>query len=333
MVREKFGKTKSYGILCASLLLLVFCAGPAAGQEFPTRPVKVIVPYPPGGVTDLISRSMADPMAKVLGQPVVIENKPGGGTTLAYSLVANAKPDGYTIGHLAMGTLVGNFLAYDVQYNPLKSYNYLGEVGIYAQSIIVKTDAPWKTWDEFVAYSKKNPGQVRMGFTNPVGTNAIPTKWINKQLGNVWKEVAFDGETPCISALLGGHIDAFPGGGAHNILVKDGRARMLLALTTRPIPDYPNVPTFKQVYGKDADNVAGFFAPAGLPAPVLKKLEKATFEGTKAPEFLKVMEKMAMTPVWKDSTELTAEVRTLVSSFQEFFRDLGKLKKSEIPKK
>ncbi len=112
MVREKFGKTKSYGILCASLLLLVFCAGPAAGQEFPTRPVKVIVPYPPGGVTDLISRSMADPMAKVLGQPVVIENKPGGGTTLAYSLVANAKPDGYTIGHLAMGTLVGNFLAY-----------------------------------------------------------------------------------------------------------------------------------------------------------------------------------------------------------------------------
>lgn len=329
MARGKIRERKSRYLVFGSLLLILLYAVPAAGQEYPTRPVKIIVPYPPGGVTDLISRSMADSMAKVLGQPVFIENKPGGGTTLAYSIVASSKPDGYTIGHLAMGTLVGNYLAYDVSYNPLKSFTYIGEVGIYAMSIIVKTDAPWKTWDEFVNYSKKNPNGVRMGFTNPVSTNAIPTKWINKQLGNVWREVAFDGDTPCISALLGGHIEAFPGGGAHNILVKDGRARMLLALTNDPIPDYPKVPTFKQLYGKDVNNVAGFFAPAGLPAPILKKLEKATYEGTKSPEFLKVMEKMAMTPVWKNSQEITQDVKDLLSSLEEFFKDLGKLKKKD----
>jgi tripartite-type tricarboxylate transporter receptor subunit TctC len=329
MARGNIWKRKSKYLVFGSLFLILFYAVPSASQEYPIRPVKIIVPYPPGGVTDLISRSMADTMAKVLGQPVFIENKPGGGTTLAYSLVASSKPDGYTIGHLAMGTLVGNFLAYDVSYNPLNSFTYIGQVGIYAMSIIVKTDAPWKTWDEFINHSKKNPNRVRMGFTNPVSTNAIPTKWINKQLGSVWREVAFDGDTPCISALLGGNIEAFPGGGAHNILVKDGRARMLLALTNDPIPDYPNVPTFKQLYGKDVNNVAGYFAPAGLPAPILKKLEKATYEGTKSPEFLKVMEKMAMTPVWKNSQEITQEVKSLLSSLEEFFKDLGKLKKKE----
>ncbi len=323
---RNWSKRKPYLVLVA-LLMVLFYALPGFGEEYPTKTIKIIVPYPPGGVTDLISRSMADTMAKVLGQPVIIENKPGGGTTLAYSLVANSKPDGYTIGHLAVGTLVGNFLAYDVAYNPLKSYDYLGEVGIYAMSIIVRSDAPWKTWDEFVAYSKKHPKKIRMGFTNQVSTNAIPTKWINYRLGNPWKEVAFRGETPCITALLGGHIDAFPGGGAHNILVKDGRARMLLALTSNPIPGYPNVPTFKQVYGKDISNFAGFMAPAGLPADVLKKLEKATYEGTKAPEFLKVMDKMSMTPVWRNGEELTQEVKALLSTLKGFYIDLGKLKK------
>ncbi len=323
---RNWSKSKSCFVLVA-LLMVLFYAFPGFGEEYPSQTIKIIVPYPPGGVTDLISRSMADTMAKVLGQPVIIENKPGGGTTVAYSLVANSKPDGYTIGHLAVGTLVGNFLAYDVAYNPLKSFDYIGEVGIYAQSIIVKSDAPWKTWDEFVDYSKKHPQKIRMGLTNQVSTNAIPTKWINHRLGNPWKEVAFRGDTPCITALLGGHIDAFAGGGAHNILVNDGRARMLLALTNNPIPGHPNVPTFKQVYGKPVGNFAGYMAPAGLPADVLKKLEKATNEATKAPEFLKVMEKMSMTPLWRNGEELTEEVKTLLSTLETFYKDLGKLKK------
>jgi tripartite-type tricarboxylate transporter receptor subunit TctC len=329
MARRKFLGKKAIYRVCASLLLLFLTAFPAFAQEYPSRPVKIIVPYPPGGVTDLISRSQADAMAKVLGQPVFIENKPGGGTSLAYSLVASSKPDGYTIGHLALGSLVGNYLAYDVSYNPLKSFAYIGEVGIYAQSIIVKANAPWKTWDEFIEYSKKHPNEIRMGFTNPVSTNSIPTKWINKQLGHLWKEIAFDGDPPCISALLGGHIEAFPGGGAHNILVKDGRARILLALTSDPIPNYPNAPTFKQIYGIDINNIAGYLAPAGIPAPILKKLEKAAYEATKAPEFLTVMDKMAMTPAWRNSQELEQEVKNLISNFQMFLKDLDKLKKKE----
>jgi tripartite-type tricarboxylate transporter receptor subunit TctC len=329
MTRGKILAKRNMGLTFVSLLLLFLPVFPSFAQEYPTRPVKIIVPYPPGGVTDLISRAQADAMAKVLGQPVFIENKPGGGTSLAYSLVANSKPDGYTIGHLALGSLVGNYLAYDVSYNPLKSFTYIGEVGIYAQSIIVKANAPWKNWDEFIDYSKKHPHEIRMGFTNPVSTNSIPTKWINRQLGNLWKEIAFDGDAPCNTALLGGHIDAFPGGGSHNILVKDGRARILLALTSEPIPDYPNAPTFKQIYGRDINNIAGYLAPAGIPEPILKKLEKAANEATKAQEFLVVMDKMAMTPTWRNSQELEKEARNLMATLTEFLKDLGKLKKRE----
>jgi tripartite-type tricarboxylate transporter receptor subunit TctC len=329
MTRGKILAKKNVRLPFVSLLLLFLPLFSALAEEFPSRPIKIVVPYPPGGVTDLISRAQADTMAKVLGQPVVIENKPGGGASLAYSLVASAKPDGYTIGHLALGSMVGNYLMYDVSYNPLKSFTYIGEVGIYAQSIIVKANAPWKTWNEFIDYSKKHPNEIRMGFTNPSGTNAIPTKWINKQLGNLWKEIAFDGDTPCIAALLGGHIEAFPGGGAHNILVKDGRARILLALTSDPIPDYPSAPTFKQVYGKDINNVVGYIAPAGIPGPVLKKLEKATYEATKAPEFLAVMDKMSMTPTWRNNQELGQEAKNLMANLQGFLKDLGKLRKKE----
>jgi tripartite-type tricarboxylate transporter receptor subunit TctC len=327
MTTARVWGTKIHFLVFVSLLLVLFSAFPVAGQEFPTRPIKIIVPYPPGGVTDLISRAMADPMAKVLGQPVIVENKPGGGTSLAYSLVAQSKPDGYTIGHLALGSFVGNALAYDVAYDLLKSFSYISEAGVYAQSMIVKKDAPWKTWDEFVNYSKEHPKEIRMGLTNLTGTNAVPTKWINKRLGNLWKEIVFDGDAPAMTALLGGHIDAFPGGGAHNILVKDGRARMLLAFTIDPVPDYPNVPTFKQVYDKDIINVAGYMGPAGISAPILEKLEKATFEATKAKEFLTVMDKMAMSPRWRNGQDLYKQVQTQLVTSHEFMKDLGILKK------
>ena len=322
------------GFVLSIFLLIVLCFNmplflghPVYGEDYPTRPIKSIVPFPPGGVMDLISRSMADTEAKILGQPVVIENKPGGGTSLAYTIIANAKPDGYTIGQLSAGAFVNTSLAYDVSYHPLKSFTYIGGVGLYAMSIIVKSTSPWKTWEEFINYSYKHPNEIRMGLTNPIGGNAAATKWINREKGLKWKEVQLRGDAGCITALLGGHIDAFAGGGAHNILVKDGRARMLLALTTDPIPGYPNVPTFKQVYGKEVNNLAGFLGPAGIPTPILKKLEKATYEGTKDPKFLSVMEKMSMTPMWRNSQEFTQDVKTQYYVFQKFLKDLNLLKK------
>jgi tripartite-type tricarboxylate transporter receptor subunit TctC len=111
------------------------------------------------------------------------------------------------------------------------------------------------------------------------------------------------------------------------MVVKDGRARMLLALTVDPILGFPEVPTFKKVFGKDTFNAAGYMGPSGIPESIVKKLEKAVYEGTKDPGFLKATENMSMTPMWKGSKEITQHVNTVLSNFEEFLKDLGLLKK------
>ena len=329
--KKSFGQGTWLLAVTAAAIFLIFTV--ARGAEYPTRPVKIIIPYSAGGVSDLTWRSMSDTIAKSLGQPLIIENKAGGGTTLGTTVVAAAKPDGYTVGHLTMGTFINNCLSYDVSYDPLKSFSYVAGVAYYAQSIIVKPDSPWKTWDEFVEYSKKNPNTIRMGFSNVVGTNSVSAKWIAKKLGLQWKYVTFPAEAEAITAFLGGHIDAYPGGGAHNILVKDGRARALLALTIDPVPGYPQVPTFKQLYKRDVMNANGMLAPMGVPPQILAKLEKAVQEGTQSPEFIKTMAKMDMTPRFRSSKEFTEDIRAALVSFQELLSDLDMLKKKATPSK
>ncbi len=309
------------------LAVTLFWASVSSGQEYPSRPIKIIIPYSAGGVSDLTWRSMSDTLKKSLGQPLVIENRPGGGTSVGYTLTAGSKPDGYTVGHFTLGTVVNNYYAYDVSYHPLKSFVYVGGVGYAAQSIIVKSDSPWKTWEEFIDYCRKNPNTIRMGFSNVVGTNSICAKWIAKKLGLQWKQVTFPAEAEAITAFLGGNIDAYPGGGAHNRLVKEGRARMLLALTIDPIPGYPDVPTFKQVYKRDTQSINGMLAPAGIPPQILAKLERAVHEGTKSPEFVRTMESMNMTPWWRNSKEATEDIQSAMTSLQEFLKDLNMMKK------
>lgn len=327
MLKRRVFEKKTVLMAFLFFILLFLNVPVAKSEEYPVRPIRIIVPYSPGGVNDVTCRSMVDPMSKVLGQPVIVENKPGGGASLGYTMVAKSKPDGYTLGTFAFGSLLMNYLSYDVGYNPTRSFTFIGGINRYAEAFVVRADAPWKTWIEFVEYSKQHPDEVRVGFSGTRSSNAVAGKWIAKRLGLNWKQVTFPGEAEAITALLGGHVDAFPGGGAVNMVVKDGRARMLLALTVDPIPGFPEVPTFKKVFGKETFNAAGYMGPSGISEPILKKLEKAVYEGTKDPGFLKATESMSMTPMWKSSKDITQQVDTVLGSFEEFLKDLGLLKK------
>lgn len=324
--KKLLGKRVILITLCVSFILLSN-AFTSAGEEYPTRPIKLIIPFSPGGVADIIWRAMGDPMGKVLGQPVVIENKPGGAGSLGYTMVATSKPDGYTVSHISLGSFINNYLIYDVSYNPTKSFTIIGGVARYAEALVVKSDAPWKTWDEFIDYSKKHPNEIKIGFSGAASTGTIGMKWISKKLGIKWKEITFPGDAEGITALLGGHIDAFPGAGAQNMQVRDGRARMLLAVTVEPIPGFPDVPTFKKLYGKDTMNGCALIGPAGIPEPVLAKLEKAVHEGTKDPGPLKAMNQMNTTPLWRNSKVMTQDVNAALISFRELLEDLDMVKK------
>lgn len=326
MLRKRILGREINSLIIFFLISLFLCVLPASSLEYPTRPIKIIVPYAPGGVASVTWRSMAESMSKTLGKPVVIENKPGGGTSLAYSLIASSKPDGYTVGQVAFGALINTYLAYDVAYNPFKSFTYIGGVARYNEGVAVRSDAPWKTWNEFVDYSKLHPNEIRMGYTNPIGGNATPVKWAAQKMGLQWKHITFQSEAECITALLGKNIEAFPGAGVVHMLVKDGRARILLALTIDPIPDCPDAVTFKEVYGKDTMNGFGLIGPAGIPEPIAQKLENALHEGTKDPAFLIILEEMGAIPRWRTGKEFSDDVEKQLASSQLFLKDLGLIK-------
>jgi tripartite-type tricarboxylate transporter receptor subunit TctC len=269
-------------LLCVSLIFVLFPM--AASAEYPDRPIKLIVPYSPGGVSDLTWRGLTERMGEVLGQPVVIINKPGGGATLGYTMTANAKPDGYTIGHITLGSFVNSYLMYDVKYDPLKSFTYIAGIAELTGSLIVRPDAPWKTWDEFFTYVQKHPNEVRIGFSGTGSVVTVAVKWIIKKYGLKLKDVTFPGEAEGMLALISGNVDAFPGPGAHNRLIDEKRARPLLSLTNDPIPYYPEIPTFLQVYHQHASNANGLMVPCGGAGAHLQEIGKCRVPGYQGTE-------------------------------------------------
>jgi tripartite-type tricarboxylate transporter receptor subunit TctC len=315
-----------FTFLFTSFFLFIFPI--AASADYPDRPIKLIIPFSPGGVSDVMWRGLTNRIGEILGQPVVIINKPGGAATLGYTTVANSKPDGYTIGHITLGSLVNNYLMYDVKYDPLKSFVYIAGIAELAGSMIVKSDAPWKTWDEFLKYCHNHPNEVRIGFSGTGAVTTVAAKWIFKKNGLKLREVTFPGEAEGVLALLSGNIDVFPGPSGHNRLIDEGRARPLLSLTVDPIPYYPQIPTFKQVYGQHASNANGLMAPIGVPEPILKKLENAVSQAAKEQKFKEIMKKMYMSPEWRTSEEFTQNVKSSLTSFRVLLNDLSMLKKN-----
>ena len=309
------------------LVVLSFSGLIAWGEEFPSRPVKIVIPYAPGGVSSVIWRSMADPMGKVLGQPVVIENKPGGGTSLAWTYLAGSKPDGYTTGGAPVSTLTNTYLANKVSYHPIKSFSFVGGIWQYNQLFVVKSDSRWKTWKEFFSYVKAHPDEIRVGHTNPTAVGPSTMKWIEKTNRLNWRNVHFNSEAECITALLGKHIDGFVGSGVVHTLVRDGRARPLLAITQKRVPGLPDVPTVYELYKKKCFNTAGMITPAGVPDAILNKLENALHEGTKDPGFHKTIEKMGAFVYWRDRKEFEEDVKDMLESQKDVLRTIGLLRK------
>ena len=317
----------SFLLLIPVAFLPYFAVSEASGQDFPSRPVKIVVPFAAGGVSTVIWRSIADPMSKVLGQPVVIENKPGGGMSLAYTLVANSKPDGYTTGAAPINALTNTYLAFKVAYHPIKNFVHIGGIWRYNEVFAIKADARWKNWQSFYDYVKKNPNQVKVGFSNPIGSGVVTMKWIAKKNNLVWNEVTFTSEAECITALLGGHIDAFVGAGVVHTLLRDGRGRAILAITLERVPDYPEVPTAYELYKINAFNAAGLVGPAGIPKKIVKKLEAALYEGTKSPEYIATIKKMGAVVRWRNGEEFTQDVKEIYATQKELLKSAGLLRK------
>lgn len=266
------------GVTAFVLLLtaLLAAALPASAQEFPTKPIELIIPFGPGGSHDLTARAVASVAQQYLGQPLLVVLKPGGGGAVGSQHVIRAKPDGYTLlfggtGPNTTFALVQKAPVGPDQFAPVARINYSAPI------IGVKADAPWKSLREMVEHAKKNPGKVNFANSGPWGAADLPMRLIGKAAGFEYNNIPHDGGGPAMLAVLGGHADATFGFTAQFVPQILARKMRALAITdVKRHRDLPDVPTVKEEgYDVVFTMWRAVLAPKGTPPAILDKLEGA----------------------------------------------------------
>jgi tripartite-type tricarboxylate transporter receptor subunit TctC len=278
-------------------------AGSAEAQEFPVRPVTLLVALPAGTSGDVSLRALASATEKHLGRPIVIENRPGASTTLGPAqMAATANPDGYTLAQIGPAVFRMPFLT-KTTYDPAKDFTYIIAVTGYTLGVVVRSEAPWKTFQEFLADAKANPGKITYG-TGGVGTTVYTVmERIARQQGIKWVHVPFKGGDD-VNALLGGHIHAVadPAGWAPQ--VNAGRLRLLVTFGSGRTRSWPTVPTLKET-GIDMviDAPYGIAGPRGMEPKIVKVLHDAFKKGIEDPSFKATIAQFDQEPFYLSSAD------------------------------
>src|SRR5262249_36010628 len=259
----------------AAVLAAAFAvwAGNAAAQTFPARPVTLIVPFPAGGSTDVGLRALASATEKHLGQSIVIENRPGGSGTLAPGqMAATAKPDGYTVAQIPITVFRFPFMQ-KTTFDPRTDFTYIIGVTGYTFGVVVRGDAPWKTFRELIDDAKANPGKINYGSPGSGTSLHITMEQIAKQNGLTWTHVPFKGNAETMNALLGGHIHAVADSSGWAQLVNAGQFRLLVTWGAARTKNWPDVPTLREI-GIDivSNSPFGIAGPKGTEPGVVKIL-------------------------------------------------------------
>src|SRR5712691_11167176 len=252
---------------------------PALAQDYPNRPITFMIPFPPGGSTTIVVRSISDKLAEILGQQIIIDNRAGAGGTVGTRSLAKADPDGYTIGLGYSGTLaIGPNLYSNVGYDPRKDFAPIGRIGIAPNTMVVHPSFPAKSVAELVAYAKANPGKVNYGSAGVGTVSHVCGEYFATAAGIKLVHVPYKGTGPALTDLIGGHIPmAFAPIPATYSNAQAGKMRMLAVTSAVRSKLVPDVPTIAEsgVPGFDAVLRYGVVAPAGTPRAIIEKLNKA----------------------------------------------------------
>lgn len=281
--------------------LLAAAAGwPTVAAGFPDRAITLIVPFPAGGATDVLMRGIATLAAAQLGQPVLIDNKPGAAGVLGAQQLAMARPDGYTLALLPEPVFRLPHLQ-KMAYDPLRDFSYVIQLAGYALSVAVRQDAPWRDWEALVADARQWPGHINYGSTGLYGSMHMTMEEISRRLGVTFFHVPYKGEGEIITALLAGHIELGITAGGIAPMVEQRRARVLAAWTAERIPRWPEVPTLREL-GLDmvANAPMGLAGPRGLPPEVLRTLHDAFRSALQASQTQELLLRLNMERAYLD---------------------------------
>jgi len=321
-------KTRRRTVLLVTVTLLCILPLPAMAADFPTRPVTLICPFAAGTATDIVLRVLAETTGKYLGQPVVVENKPGGaGTVGPATMAATAKPDGYTISPMLI-TMFRYPHMMKVTFDPLKDFTYILNVSGYCFGVVVKGDSPFKTFNDLVAYAKANPGKVTYSHPGTGGTTHITMEILGLRNGIKWIHVPTKGSSESIPAVLGGHVTAGADAPMWAPMVDSGELRLLVTWGEKRTKNWPNVPTLKELgYDIVSNSPWGLAGPKGMDPKVVKILHEAFKKGMDDPAFLKILDKYNMEPYYKNTEDYVKLVHQLAREEKENIERLGLAKK------
>ena len=300
--REQF-----YRGMVVALLLAMVVPLPEAGhaqEKYPSRPINFVVGYSPGGASDIIVRGLANSAGKILGQPVVVVNKPGGSSAVSLTNLKNEKPDGYNIALLATGGVISQHLR-KVAYDSAKDFTPIMQHAVFHEGLVVRGDSPWKTIKDFVDYAKANPGKIRYGSSGPGSPSHLVMEQLSAIANIKMLHVPFEGTSGAITALLGGHVDAVADNTAWKPHVVSGRFRLLAAFQTKRVPCAPDVPTLQEAgYKAIHAHIHSSVGPKGLSPEIVDTLHNAFKKSLEDPDFLRVADQVDAIVTYRSPKDL-----------------------------
>jgi tripartite-type tricarboxylate transporter receptor subunit TctC len=313
------------GAVAAAVTLI---GGVAQAQDFPVKPVTLIVPWPAGGSTDLTMRAMAEVASKHLGQPILIDNKAGGsGTVGPATMAASAKPDGYTIAQMPV-TVFRLPLMQQTTWDPEKDFTYIVQLTGYTFGVTTSAEGPFKTWKDVVTYAKSNPGKVTYATPGAGSSLHIGMEQVAAKEGIKLTQVPFKGGAETNAAVLGQHTMLQADSSGWKPLVEAGKLRLLMIWTAERSKNYPDAPTLKELgFPFVLDSPFGIAGPKGMDPKVVAKLHDAFKKAIDDPGVRATLEKYDMVVNYKNSDDYKKAVAEVISGERKIVDMLGLAKK------
>jgi len=316
-----------YFLVVLAVVGVNLVAGEALADTFPSKPINLWVGWGAGSGTDISQRAIADTASKALKEPIVVSNVTGGGGTLVLGRLKAEKPDGYTLANTSSATLGRIPHLQPVPYNaqdPLKDFIPIMSYSYYLYGLAVKSDSPWKTFEEFIAYAKANPGKIRYS-TSGVGTGQhLAMEYLAMKEKIKWTHVPFATSPQSVAAVMGGHVEANSQTPEWKEQVDAGNMRLLICWNDKRMPFYPNVPTLKEKgYDFSVQALIVIYAPANTPKEVVAMLSKAFREAAEKDEVKEILKRVSYPRDIKESEELIRIIKKDYDLNGRLLKELG----------
>jgi tripartite-type tricarboxylate transporter receptor subunit TctC len=307
----------------ATLALSSNVATAQGATDFPSRPVTVVVPTAASVSGDILMRAYGEAVSKHLGQPIIVENKPGGSGALAAAYVAGVKPDGYTLLNITIPIYRVPYIQ-KTPYDPVKDFTPIILLGGYTLGGVVKADSPFKEWKDVIEFAKANPGRFTYTTVGPQTTNAIAMETMARHSSVQFTHVPGKGGGEGLSAVLGGHVNAMVESPAWSALVASGEMRLLFLLNLERSKKWPDVPTIRELgYGYTFDSPYGLAGPKGMDPAVVKKLHDAFRKAYDDPKVIEAYDKFDFVRRYMNTEDYTKFVPKLAADERASMERLG----------